>query len=135
DAGFSLRDCIVECLGSRSSAESASETVLRVAVEAESREVVERFSRELMPYITAGPQGTTGYAEGRPRVHPVFRYWPCLISRDAITPKVEYIATTAAKHASHSTSSNPSMFSDSKGGFATAKERASPINSPRRYLY
>lgn len=89
DAGFSVRDSIVECLGSCSSADRWSETVLRIAAEAESREAVERFSRELMPYITAGPQGTTGYAEGRPRVHPVFRYWPCLIPRSLVAPKVD----------------------------------------------
>jgi hypothetical protein len=46
-----------------------------------------------MPFITAGPQGTTGYAEGRPRVHPVFRYWPCLIDRNAVTPKVEFVTS------------------------------------------
>jgi hypothetical protein len=67
--------------------------VLRVAVESDSREAVERFAREMMPLITAGPQGTTGYAEGRPRVHPVFRYWPCLIERNAVTPRVEILAS------------------------------------------
>jgi hypothetical protein len=90
EAGFDLRDSIVECLG------SGGATVLRVAVESESRGGAERFARELMPYITAGPQGTTGYAEGRPRVHLVFRYWPCLIDRDAVTPKVEVIAIPKA---------------------------------------
>jgi len=108
EAGFELRDSVVECLGSgacgagivgsltggnREESDRFLETVLRVAVEADSRDAVERFSRELMPLITAGPQGTTGYAEGRPRVHPLFRYWPCLIARDAITPLVETIAT------------------------------------------
>ena len=66
---------------------------MRIAVESDSRGAVERFSRELMPFITAGPQGTTGYAEGRPRVHPVFRYWPCLIGRDAVKPQVEVVAS------------------------------------------
>ena len=50
-----------------------TETVLRVAVADDSREAVTRFTRELMPLITAGPPGTTGYAEGRPSVHPVFK--------------------------------------------------------------
>ncbi len=103
EAGFELRDSIIECLGSGDGAvgivvrpetdhsERFGETVLRVAVETDSREAAERFSRELMPFITAGPQGTTGYAEGRPRVHPVFRYWPCLIARDAVAPQVEIL--------------------------------------------
>jgi Acyclic terpene utilisation family protein AtuA len=102
EAGFHVRDSIIECLGSgdgaagviRSGGEAShrfGETVLRVAVETDAREAAERFARELMPYITAGPQGTTGYAEGRPRVHSVFRYWPCLIDRDAVVPHVEIL--------------------------------------------
>jgi hypothetical protein len=102
DAGHELRGHLVECLGTgdgsvgianSSGVDSGrfAETVLRIAVETDSREAAECFSRELMPYITAGPQGTTGYAEGRPRVHPIFRYWPCLIPRDAVTPQVEIV--------------------------------------------
>jgi len=89
EAGVELRDSVVECVGSP----PGTQTVLRVAVEAEKREAVERFTRELMPFITAGPQGTTGYAEGRPRVHPVIRFWPCLISRDEVIPRVEAISS------------------------------------------
>jgi hypothetical protein len=101
EAGFTLRDAIVETLGSRVGAykkvhprpEHFGESVLRVAIEATSRDAVERFSQELTPYITAGPQGTTGYAEGRPRVHSVFRYWPCLIARDRVAPQVTLLAS------------------------------------------
>ena len=93
EAGFELREAVVECPGGNS-ANSSTEVVLRVAVAADSREAVERFSRELIPFVTAGPQGTTGYAEGRPRVHPVFRYWPCLIERDRVRSSVE-ITTSA----------------------------------------
>jgi ferredoxin len=108
EAGFELRDSIIECLGSGACAGGVVgalagnacqesdvflETVLRVAVEADSRQAVESFSREFMPLITAGPQGTTGYAEGRPRIHPLIRYWPCLIARQAITPLVDTITT------------------------------------------
>jgi len=77
EAGHEYRDTIVECLGNAESVPVANlvtklnanyEVVLRIAVESESKAAVEQFSRELMPLITAGPQGTTGYAEGRPRV-------------------------------------------------------------------
>ncbi len=105
DAGHELRDAIVECLGSGDCvagvsiggppADELRETVLRIAVESESRDAVDCFARELMPLITAGPQGTTGYAEGRPHVRPVFRYWPCVIERDAVTPVVELIESQA----------------------------------------
>ena len=109
EAGFLLRDSIIECLGSGACAagivdapgqherdhspDRFGEIVLRIAVEAESRDAVERFSRELMPLITAGPQGTTGYAEGRPRIHPLIRYWPCLIARDLVKPQVEWLVS------------------------------------------
>ena len=109
-----MRDSLVECLGSgdvsagiagnhHDDTGEFAEIVLRVAVEAETRDAVERFSRELMPLITAGSQGTTGYAEGRPRVHPVFRYWPCLIDRSKVVSHVEILecanSNSTAKHA------------------------------------
>ena len=100
EAGFTYRDSIVECLGNAESVpvsnltangQSYYETVLRIAVESDSKNAVEQFSRELMPLITAGPQGTTGYAEGRPRVHGVIRYWPCLIAREQAQPSLDLL--------------------------------------------
>ncbi|QDV13801.1 hypothetical protein CA51_36920 [Rosistilla oblonga] len=105
EAGFQIRDSLIECLGSGACSGSVlcqdsdgdpdvfGEVVLRIAVESETQAAAERFARELMPLITAGPQGTTGYAEGRPRVRPVIRYWPCLIDRDRVTPRVDTIQT------------------------------------------
>ncbi|QEH35528.1 hypothetical protein OJF2_40800 [Aquisphaera giovannonii] len=99
-AGYSLREATIECLGAGDvtpglpgpvDRSDLREVVLRVAVADESRAAVERFSKELMPLITAGPPGTTGYAEGRPKVHQVFRYWPCLIGRGLVTPRVSLI--------------------------------------------
>src|SRR5262249_41972803 len=89
EAGHVLRSHIIECLG------SDAETVLRIAVESDSKAALEFFSKSLMPMITAGPQGTTGYAEGRPKVHAVFRYWPCLIHRDRVASNVELLETAA----------------------------------------
>ena len=100
--GLCLRESLVECLGAGACRPQGAdpavtatlrETVLRIAVADDSREAVERFACEIMPLVTAGPQGTTGYAEGRPRVHPLFRFWPCLIGRDRIKPQVEILAT------------------------------------------
>lgn len=102
EAGFAPREATVECLGSGDVARVASgnpdqfrsmEVVLRIAVADDSREAVERFSKEMMPLITAGPPGTTGYAEGRPKVHPVFRYWPCLIEREKVEPRMRLISS------------------------------------------
>ena len=66
--------------------------VLRISVADERREVVERFSRMIAPLITAGPQGVTGYADvGRPAVREVFGYWPTLIPRQRVTPRVDIL--------------------------------------------
>ena len=103
--GVTFRESMVECLGTGAChprgaddavAADHRETVLRIAVADDSRESVEQFSSALMPLITAGPPGTTGYAAGRPRVQPVFRYWPCLIERDRVTPQIELLAGSAA---------------------------------------
>ena len=103
EAGHIYRDFIIECLGNAESIpvpnlsnrnEYAFETVLRMAVESKAKSAVEQFSRALIPLVTAGPQGTTGYAEGRPRVHPVFRYWPCLIEANRCQPRVDFLTTT-----------------------------------------
>jgi Acyclic terpene utilisation family protein AtuA len=99
DAGHGFRDSIIECLGNAASVPATGitshsndllECVLRVAVESDSRSAVEQFTREMIPLVTAGPQGTTGYAEGRPRVHEVFRYWPCLIEADRVESHIAY---------------------------------------------
>ena len=48
--------------------------------------------REMVPLVTSGPQGTTGYFDGRPAVREVFAYWPTLIERELVRPKVEVFA-------------------------------------------
>lgn len=98
--GLRPERCLIECLGAGDvvpigvagvAADELLETVLRISVADARREPIERFSRELASLVTAGPQGTTGYAEGRPRVHPVFGYWPCLVDRSLVTPTVELL--------------------------------------------
>ncbi|MGH7945557.1 MAG: acyclic terpene utilization AtuA family protein [Opitutaceae bacterium] len=93
--GVEFRETQIECLGtgasvrgiaSRMSDTHLLETVLRLSVAAETREPVERFTREVASLVTWGPQGVTGYATGRPKVLPVFGYWPCLIDRKTAKP-------------------------------------------------
>lgn len=94
--GCLFRETRVECLGTGASVdgiirrvaeEDLFETVLRVSVAADGKEPVERFTKEISSLITCGPQGITGYASGRPKVMPIFGYWPCLIDRDAVSPQ------------------------------------------------
>jgi hypothetical protein len=101
-AGYELQRSSVECIGAGAclpglldkSVEGALlETVLRVTVTDSRREAVERFAGEMSPLITSGPQGVTGYAAGRPRVHPGFGYWPCLIHKAIVKPQVKMLTT------------------------------------------
>ncbi len=95
-AGMEPRQFHVECLGSGDGLNGVipvrrdlMETVLRITVADDRKEIVERFSREMIPLVTSGPQGTTGYFDGRPAVREVFAYWPCLIDHTLIHPKME----------------------------------------------
>jgi len=93
----------IECLGAGDcvpgvlpragawSPDHAPEVVLRVAVRDGRRAVVERFTKEFAPLVTAGPPGVTGYTTGRPAVREVFAYWPALLAKDAVTPAVEIV--------------------------------------------
>ncbi len=117
--GFDFRESLVECVGAEACNPAGGdpelihrlrETVLRISVADESRETVEHFTRELMPLITAGPPGTTGYAEGRPRIHPIFRYWPCLIEREYATAVVNILES--AEHNGTSVPSAPKAVSN-----------------------
>ncbi len=65
------------------------EVQLRVGVRARDRAPVERFSREIAPLILNGPPGVTGFASGRPKVEEIIAYWPALIPKSVIEPKVE----------------------------------------------
>lgn len=67
------------------------EVVLRISVADSRREVVERFAKEIAPLVTAGPQGTTGYAEGRPAVREAFGYRPMTIARKKVRATVEIL--------------------------------------------
>lgn len=100
EAGCQYRDTLIECLGtgasvrgvvSRMSDTQLLETVLRVSVAAEKKDPVERFTKEIASLVTCGPQGVTGYATGRPKVLPVFGYWPTLIEKSAVQPKVNFV--------------------------------------------
>jgi hypothetical protein len=70
---------------------SAPEVQLRIGVRDPSRASVERFTRELIPLVLSGPPTATGYGEGRPAVREIVAYWPALVPRSAVTPRVEMV--------------------------------------------
>jgi Acyclic terpene utilisation family protein AtuA len=65
-----------------------AEVQLRVGVRGEDRQAVERFTKEIAPLILTGPPGVTGFAGGRPKVEEIVAYWPALIPKTEITPRV-----------------------------------------------
>ena len=65
------------------------EVQLRVGVRGSDRASVERFTREIAPLVLTGPPSVTGFAGGRPRVQEIMAYWPALIRRDQVEPRLE----------------------------------------------
>jgi hypothetical protein len=89
---------LIECLGAGDATlglmgrpGDLAETVLRIAVRDGDKALVEEFARQMVPLVTRGPQGVTGYADGRPQVHEIFGYWPTLIDRRLVRPTVELL--------------------------------------------
>ena len=65
------------------------EVQLRIGVRSADRKAVERFTKEIAPLILTGPPGVTGFAGGRPKVEEIVAYWPALIPKTEIEPRVE----------------------------------------------
>ena len=94
--GLGPTEARVECLGagaiapiSEAQREKAVEVVLRVSVSDSRREVAQQFANDWVSLVCSGPQGTTGYAGGRPRVQQTVAYWPCLIRAEQVPISVE----------------------------------------------
>ncbi len=68
-----------------------AEVMLRVGVRSKDKAAVERFTKEIAPLALAGPPTVTGVGGGRPKVEEVVAYWPALIPKSAVAPKVEAI--------------------------------------------
>lgn len=71
--------------------DNINEIMLRIAVRSDDYKSVERFGREIAPLILTGPPSVTGFAGGRPRPSEVVAYWPALIPKELVTPKVEIL--------------------------------------------
>ena len=70
----------------------APEVQLRFGVRGTDRATVERFTREIAPLVLNGPPSVTGFAGGRPKVEEIVAYWPALIDKSVVNPKVEIIS-------------------------------------------
>ena len=68
--------------------DEVNEVVLRVGVRGHDHKSVEGFGKELAPMILTGPPVVTGFAGGRPKPAEVFAFWPSLMPKSAVEPKV-----------------------------------------------
>lgn len=64
------------------------EVMMRIGVRGPDFKSVERFGKEIAPLILTGPPNVTGFAGGRPRPSEVVAYWPALIEKTRIDPRV-----------------------------------------------
>jgi hypothetical protein len=67
------------------------EVQLRVGVRGNDRNAIERFTKEIAPLILTGPPAVTGFAGGRPKVEEIVAYWPALMPKQEIVPRVDLI--------------------------------------------
>jgi hypothetical protein len=93
---FSEREKLVEFVGAGmchagiAGGESADppEVVLRLGVKGPERAKVDRFGFELVPLVTSGPPGVTGFAGGRPKATEIIGFWPALLAKGRVQTSV-----------------------------------------------
>jgi hypothetical protein len=95
-AGYHLDGFEYECLGAGDTLPGmqlwhadSCEIVLRIAGRDSRRQAIDRLARELVPLVTSGPPGVTGYTDSRSRSRPVFAHWPTTIPRGLVVPSVK----------------------------------------------
>ena len=67
------------------------EVQLRIGVRGQNKADIERFTKEIAPLILTGPPAVTGFAGGRPKVEEIMAYFPALIPKSLIEPKIEIV--------------------------------------------
>jgi len=68
--------------------EEHNEVQLRVSASGQSKDDLNRFGREMAPLILTGPSGVTGFAGGRPKASDIVAYWPALLDKEAVEPRI-----------------------------------------------
>jgi hypothetical protein len=69
------------------------EVVLRLGVKCGDEQKVDRFGMEIVPLVTSGPPGVTGFAGGRPKATDIVGFWPALLRKDKVTTRVRVETT------------------------------------------
>jgi hypothetical protein len=64
------------------------EVVMRIGVKSDNKAKVNRFGSEVVPLVTSGPPGVTGFAGGRPKATDIVGYWPALLDKSQVQTRV-----------------------------------------------
>jgi hypothetical protein len=78
------------CWGKSAPDVEPNEGILRVAVRDHDRKKIERFSLAMMGFALQGPPGL-GVFGGRPDVQEAYGYWPTLLPRELVAPRLEIL--------------------------------------------
>ena len=62
-----------------------AEVILRIGARSEDRAKLDRLGMEIVPLVTSGPPGVTGFAGGRPKATEIISYWPALLSKGTVS--------------------------------------------------
>lgn len=65
-----------------------AEVILRIGAKGQNRSALDRLGMEIVPLVTSGPPGVTGFAGGRPKATEIVSYWPALIEKHLIETQV-----------------------------------------------
>lgn len=65
-----------------------NEIQLRVSASGNSRDDLNRLGKEFAPLILTGPSSVTGFAGGRPKASEIVAFWPALMDKKAVEPRV-----------------------------------------------
>lgn len=65
------------------------EIQMRISISGPNKSDIDRFGMEVAPLILTGPSGVTGFAGGRPKASEIVAYWPALLDKSAVQPRVQ----------------------------------------------
>ncbi|MEM7453433.1 MAG: acyclic terpene utilization AtuA family protein [Planctomycetota bacterium] len=65
-----------------------AEVILRIGARSPEKAKLDRLGMEIVPLVTSGPPGVTGFAGGRPKATEIISYWPALISKEKVKTTV-----------------------------------------------
>jgi hypothetical protein len=102
---YAPEDKLVEYLGANvchagiadAASTAPSEIVLRMGVKGQDAKKIDRFGMELVPLVTSGPPGVTGFAGGRPKATEIIGFWPALVRKEKISSKVSVVTSGGKK--------------------------------------